>query len=361
MEMLELNKFFKNKKVFLTGHTGFKGAWLALMLKELGANVCGFSLPPENTRGNLFLDACIGEHVKSYLGDIGDLALLQKTMQDFNPEIVLHLAAQAIVLTSYNDPVNTFLSNTQGTVNVLECVRHLPVCKTIICITTDKCYENKEWHWAYRETDTLGGKDPYSASKAMAELAIASYRASFLEDKGIGCASVRAGNVIGGGDYAAYRVIPDIAEFIAKDEKIVLRNPLSIRPWQHVLDALYGYLILTKKIYDDPLKFSKAYNFAPFKDGDNYTVQAVTELYLQSINLSLDNYIIQSRPDYKHEATLLQLDPSLANMELNWSAKLSVPESIELTAKWYNSVQKGISTAYDMTIEQIQYYFSKYQ
>ncbi len=360
MEMLELKKFFTGKKVFLTGHTGFKGAWLALMLKQLGAIVCGYSLEPENVRGNLFLDANLENCIENHIGDICDLNNLQKVMSDFNPEIVLHLAAQAIVLTSYQEPVNTFLSNAQGTVNILECVRNISSCKALVCITTDKCYENKEWHWAYREDDELGGKDPYSASKAMAELAINSYRKSYFEDLGIACASVRAGNVIGGGDYAAFRIMPDIAESISKNEQIILRNPLSIRPWQHVLDALYGYLILTKKNYENPQEYSKAYNFAPFKDGNSYTVQTITEIYLKSIDLPLDRYTVRPRPDYKPEATLLQLDPSLANIELGWAAKLQVPEAVELTAKWFDAVEKDKAKAFDVTEEQIKYYLSKW-
>ncbi len=359
MEMLGLKDFFSGKRVFITGHTGFKGAWLALMLKELGATVCGYSLAPENVRGNLFLDANLSELMQSHFGNICDLQTLEKAMQDFKPEIVLHLAAQAIVLTSYEDPVDTFLSNAQGTVNVLECVRKVSSCKVVICITTDKCYENKEWSWAYRESDALGGKDPYSASKAMAELAIAAYRSSFLDEQNIACASVRAGNVIGGGDYAAFRIMPDIAEAIAKGEKIILRNPLSIRPWQHVLDALWGYLILTQKAYAKPRQYAKAYNFAPFKDGVNYTVQAVTELYLQSIDMPLDSYVIEARPDYKPEATLLQLDPSLAYKELNWQSKLSVPEAVELTAQWFNEVNKDKSKALIKTVEQIKYFLQK--
>ncbi len=354
--MLELKKFFTGKKVFLTGHTGFKGAWLALMLKELGATVCGYSLEPKNMRGNLYLSAHLQKHMQSHMGDICHLKNLSRAMHDFNPEIVLHLAAQAIVLASYEDPVHTFLSNAQGTVHVLECVRTLPSCKAVICITTDKCYENKEWHWAYRESDALGGKDPYSASKAMAELAIDSYRNSFLQEKGIGCASARAGNVIGGGDYTAFRILPDIAAALAKNEKIILRNPLSVRPWQHVLDALYGYLTLAKKAYIEPEIYSKAYNFAPFKDIAHYTVQAITEIYLQSIGAPLDMYTLQEKSEHKPENTLLQLDPSLAHKELQWTAHLSVPEAINLTAQWFNTVQKDATKAFAITCTQIQNY-----
>lgn len=361
MEMLELKSFFANKKVFLTGHTGFKGAWLALLLKELGATVCAYSLAPENIRGNLFLEANIESQIESHIGDICDLPMLQNIMHSFQPDIVLHLAAQAIVLTGYQAPVQTFMSNVQGTVHVLECVRQLHSCKAVLCITTDKCYENKEWHWSYRENDSLGGNDPYSASKAMAELAVNAYRKSYFTEQNRACASVRAGNVIGGGDYAAFRIMPDIAQSIAKNEQIILRNPLSIRPWQHVLDALYGYLILTKKMYENPKKYSKAYNFAPYRDENTYTVQKVTELYLKSLDLSLDNYTIQTNKDYKPEATLLQLDPSLAYNELNWNAKLSVPMAVKLTATWFNTVQEDSSQANTITQKQIQDYFDKWK
>ncbi len=360
MEVLELKKFFAGKKVFITGHTGFKGAWLVLLLKEFGAQVCAYSLEPESNNGNLFLDANIAQHIDHNIGNVCDLTNLQHLMSVFQPEIVIHLAAQAIVLTSYQDPVSSFLTNTQGTVHILECVRKLKSCKAVLCITSDKCYDNKEWAWAYRENDTLGGKDPYSASKAMAELAINSYRESFLSKLGIACASARAGNVIGGGDFSRFRIIPDIAKSLAKGEQIILRNPLATRPWQHVLDAIYGYLILTYKMYNDPINFSKAYNFAPFKNADTFTVQAVTELYLKSLALPLDNYKIDDKAENNHEATLLQLDASLTLNDLNWYAKLSVQESIQLTAQWFNMVEKKESTAYEMCMTQIKDYCTKW-
>ncbi len=359
MEMLELKSFYQGKRVFLTGHTGFKGAWAVLMLRELGAEVCAYSLAPDNTRGNLFIEARIDELIESHIGDLSELARMQQIMQDFQPDIVLHLAAQAIVLTSYEEPVSNFAANAQGTVHLLESVRHCPSCRAVVCITTDKCYENKEWHWPYREDDQLGGKDPYSASKAMAEIAIASYRRSFFEPSGVACASARAGNVIGGGDYAAWRIMPDIAESLHKQEQIVLRNPLSIRPWQHVMDAIYGYLVLAMKAYQQPECYAKAYNFAPFKSAQTYTVQAVTEIYLDALALSRDHYRIEARPDYKPESTLLQLDASLALAELGWQAQLSVPEAIELTATWFDSVLSQNVDALTLTQKQVRDFFAR--
>ena len=255
--------FWNNKKVFLIGHTGFKGSWLAMWLKSMGVNLKGYSLSPEN-KINLFQKASVENNMISEIGDIRDYNRLYNSIIDFKPEILIHMAAQPIVRKSYEDPIDTYSTNVMGTINILESARACPSLKSIVIVTSDKCYENKETQNPYKENEPMGGHDPYSSSKGCCELLINSYRRSFFNDNNSsGLASVRAGNVVGGGDWSKDRLIPDILKSFKKNESVIIRNPSAIRPWQHVLDCLSGYLILTEKLYFNNEKFSGAWNFGP--------------------------------------------------------------------------------------------------
>jgi CDP-glucose 4,6-dehydratase len=260
-------QFWKNKRVFLTGHTGFKGSWLSIWLDSLGANVHGYSLKPP-TDPSLFNLCSIDRFTNSTIGDIRNRDLLKATLQKAQPEIVFHLAAQPLVRESFKNPVETYETNVMGTVNLLDAVRACPSVKAVVIVTTDKCYENREWHWGYRENDPMGGYDPYSSSKGCAELVTAAYRQSFFNPKDfdnhhIAVASARAGNVIGGGDWALDRLVPDCLKAILDGRKIIVRNPHAIRPWQHVLEPLRGYLLLAQKLFENGPQFAEAWNFGP--------------------------------------------------------------------------------------------------
>ena len=330
--MDELQKFYQDKKVFITGHTGFKGSWLTLFLKHWGADVTAYALPPNSNRNSLFNLANIQKKCHSCLGDINDYENLLKSLQEAKPHIVFHLAAQALVRESYMDPKNTYLTNVMGTVHLLEATRQVSSIKAIVNVTTDKCYENKEWYWSYRENDTLGGHDPYSSSKACSELVTTSYRKSFLKDLEIGLASVRAGNVIGGGDFAKDRIIPDIVSALEKEERIVLRNSKAIRPWQHVFDVLYAYLLLGKKLYEEPKHFSEAFNISPIENKE-VTVQELTKEFLTKIGYT--NFKIDIEDAKLHEAQSLKLDSSKALSKLTWQPKYDIFETLEKTVSWY--------------------------
>lgn len=330
-----MKKIFKGRNVLVTGHTGFKGAWLSLWLNKLNANVTGISLPPENIRGNLYQSLELNKIIDSRYCDIGDYSKLKEIIIETRPEIVFHLAAQPIVLSSYEDPINNYRSNVMGTLNLLESLRYCDSVKTILAVTTDKCYQNNEWVWPYREDDKLGGIDPYSASKAMTEILVNSHKQSFFEDKGIGVATARAGNVIGGGDFAKYRIIPDIVESIEKNQQTIIRNPYAIRPWQHVFDALNGYLTLCSKLDQDPKQFSKAYNFGPDNCEKKFNVQYITELFINKMKRG--SFKIVSSEFKHHEAKILRLDSSRAKEELNWSPKWSTEKAIEETANWFQA------------------------
>ena len=330
-----LKEFYNGRKVFVTGHTGFKGSWLCWFLLELGADVTGYALSPEDIRGNLYKQTDLGKAIKSIEGNINDLKNLQKSIDESGAEILFHLAAQPIVLRSYKNPIDTYKTNTIGTVNILEVARLSNAIKTVIIITTDKCYENREWLWGYRETDSLGGHDPYSSSKAMAELAVSSYRKSFLAERGIGVATARAGNVIGGGDFGAYRIIPDIAEAISRNESVVLRNPGAIRPWQHVLDALNGYLLLGKKLRENSEEFATSFNFSPEDNSNDHTVLYITKKFINIIGSG--RYEINEATQQGHEASYLRLDASRAKSILGWKSVFKTDEAIAFTAEWYKS------------------------
>jgi len=333
-------EFFKDKKVLITGHTGFKGSWLTQILLGLGAHVIGYSLKP-NTIPNLFDILNLKDKVKNYFGDIGDYEKLLKVMKNEKPDIVFHLAAQPLVRDSYDDPLYTYRTNIIGTANVLQAIKETTSVKSAVIITTDKVYENKKWIWPYREVDAIGSNpDPYSTSKACAELVIQSYLKSFFNienyDKTHNCliASARAGNVIGGGDWANDRLVSDIIKNIfEKKKKIIIRSPESIRPWQHVLEPLIGYLMLSKELYQGNKNFVGAWNFAP--DESNHLT--VKELIEKSINiLGKGSYSIQ-RDNKKHEAKLLKLDSTKSKIYLHWKPVLSIDEVLDWTFEWYKN------------------------
>jgi CDP-glucose 4,6-dehydratase len=338
--MIERKKFWQGKKVLVTGHTGFKGSWLSLWLQNLGANILGYALPPP-TNPSLFEDARIANSITSITGDVRDLAHLQKVMGEFQPEIVFHLAAQPLVRYSYKDPIETFTTNVIGTVHMLESVRHADSVRVVVSITSDKCYENQEWFWGYRETDRLGGHDPYSSSKACAEQAIATYRTSYfppekIEQHGVALASTRAGNVIGGGDWAMDRLVPDIMKAIMDTSPVIIRSPNAIRPWQHVLEPLNGYLTLAEQVWMDST-LAQAWNFGP-EDKDAKTVgwivDYLTKLWGEGASWRLDG------AEHPHENTYLKLDCSKAKSLLGWAPKLSLPTALEWITEWFRAYQQ---------------------
>ena len=321
--------FWQGKRVFLTGDTGFKGAWLSLWLHKLGAVVKGYALDPL-TQPSLYKIANISEIQEHIDGDIRDYEKLQQELANFQPEIVFHLAAQALVRESYQNPLYTYETNVMGTANLLEAVRKTVSVKAVLVITTDKCYENKEWHWAYRENDRLGGHDPYSNSKACTELVVDSYRKSFLKEKNIAVATARAGNVIGGGDWSKDRLIPDCLRSIKNKEKIIIRSPKAVRPWQHVLEPLSGYLKLAQKLYLEGQVWTEAWNFGPDEDSI-ISVKEIVEILCNDFNAE---YEVKADNIF-HEATLLKLDCSKVKQKLNWYPKLTIKESLNLTTDWY--------------------------
>jgi CDP-glucose 4,6-dehydratase len=346
-----VNAFYRGRRVFLTGHTGFKGAWLSLWLRRLDAEVTGYALPPEDARGNLFKLAGLSGLMDSVEGDVCDVEALKAAMARSKAELVFHLAAQPLVLKSYADPFETYRSNALGTVGVLEAARHSPSVRAVVVVTTDKCYENREWPWPYREDDALGGRDPYSSSKAMAELAVSAFRRSFFAEKGVGLASARAGNVIGGGDYAADRILPDIVEAIAQGRPAVLRNPLAVRPWQHVLDALHGYLLLGARLAEEPAAYGEAFNFSPGDTGPEHTVRRVAETFVRAFGRGT----IEVDPSTRrgHEASYLSLDSSKARRRLGWRQILPTDEAIAMSAAWYRDVAADPSSARERTLADI--------
>ncbi|MEK7989613.1 MAG: CDP-glucose 4,6-dehydratase [Thiotrichaceae bacterium] len=332
--------FWQDKKVLVTGHTGFKGSWLSLWLRLLKADVTGYSLAPL-THPNLFEAAHIEREIKSLIGDIRDFNHLQSAVLKARPQIIFHLAAQPLVRASYANPLETYSSNVMGTAHILEAARQCKSVKAVVIVTTDKCYENREWVWGYRENDPMGGDDPYSSSKGCAELVTQAYQRSYFNSNSVGIASARAGNVIGGGDWAEDRLIPDFIKSLAAKQKIVLRNPLATRPWQHVLEPLGGYLQLAEKLWDEPAKYTGAWNFGP-EESDVRSVQWVVEymahLWDEALPWELDK---QAQP---HEAQLLKLDCSKAHFHLNWKPKWSLETALQQTVDWYQAFnQQNIS------------------
>jgi len=326
---------YKDKRVFLTGHTGFKGSWMALWLKQLGAEVYGYSLEPAHTPSHYKL---LGLEVNETIDDIRNYDRLNSAIKSFSPDIVIHMAAQPLVRLSYREPRETFETNVMGTVNLLNACRGIDSIKAIVNITTDKCYENREWVWGYRENDPMGGHDPYSASKGCAELVTSAYRNSFFnlekygKEHNILLSSVRAGNVIGGGDWSEDRLIPDIMKATNRGEEVIIRSPESTRPWQHVLEPLSGYLMLGQKLLEEKKEFAEAWNFGP-TDEEAITVHRVVE----SIKKSWTKVSYKLQPDSSnpHEANLLKLDCSKAHMKLKWKGIWDTAETFEKTAVWY--------------------------
>jgi CDP-glucose 4,6-dehydratase len=346
--------FYRNKKIFLSGHTGFKGAWLSCWLKMMGAKVCGFSLKPENE--SLFNILELSQELdESHFGDIRNAQLLEKTINNFQPEIIIHMAAQALVKASYFDPRTTYETNVIGTLNIFEAARKAGSVKAIVNITTDKCYENKEINYAYQEEDPMGGYDPYSSSKACAEILTSSYRRSFMQKEGIALASVRAGNVIGGGDFSIDRIIPDIFRSIRDGKKVELRSPNAVRPWQHVMEPLLGYLTLAQNLFEKGNDFAKAYNFGPDFDSQE-NVETLTKNFIQKIGVGA--YEINDNADL-HEAGILMLNNNRAKNELKWQPRLSFNETISWTADWYKNYIKNKDDVRNFTIEQIKNFLAK--
>ena len=344
--MIDQN-FWKSKRVFLTGHTGFKGSWLALWLSSLGVTVRGYSLNPPTTP-SLFEEMDVASLVDSQIGDIRNLEKLKKSMLDFNPDIAIHMAAQPLVRYSYESPVETYEVNTIGTVNVLEAARSCPTLKAVLNVTTDKCYENDEWNKSFKEEDPMGGHDPYSSSKGCAELITSAYRRSFLNVQGIGLASVRAGNVIGGGDWAKDRLIPDILRSFEQNRPILIRNPEATRPWQHVLEPLSGYMVLAQKLYKDPQGFAEAWNFGP-EDDDVRPVSWITNKMIEKwgdANWESDN------GNQPHEARYLKLDISKAKEKLNWIPSWKLERALELIIDWHKHYLNG-SNIRNISLDQI--------
>ncbi|MFC1654760.1 CDP-glucose 4,6-dehydratase, partial [Myxococcota bacterium] len=327
---------WNGRRVLITGHTGFKGSWLALWLQHLGAEVAGYALAPETEPSHFELIA-LDQLVNHHQGDIRDIEKLRKVTSEFRPEVVIHMAAQALVLRSYDQPKETFDINIGGTVNVLEVVRELDSVSACIVVTSDKCYENKDFVWGYRENDRLGGSDPYSASKGAAEIVFEAYRRSVFQsgERQIGLATVRAGNVIGGGDWAEYRIVPDCVRALSAGRKIPVRNPQAVRPWQHVLEPLGGYLLLGQRLLTHPAEYSGAWNFGP---GASEAVR-VEQLVNQFVKAWGSGAVELNSGDEqpRKEARVLRLCTDKARYDLDWSPILSGPEAISWTADWYQA------------------------
>jgi CDP-glucose 4,6-dehydratase len=327
------SNFWKNRSVFITGHTGFKGGWLSFWLSEVGAKVHGFSLEPPTTP-NFFTETNLEKRLSSStIGDILNFNNLKCTLEQATPDVLFHLAAQPLVRESYSSPLATLETNVMGTATVLQAARSVSSIKAIVNITTDKCYENKEWHWPYRENDHLGGYDPYSASKACAEIITSAYRNSFLSDSNVNLASVRAGNVISGGDWAADRLIPDFFRASDAGESLNVRYPKAIRPWQHVLEPLSGYLILAEKLYNGGIAFAEAWNFGPDEE-DSRSVGWIIERLCSQIEGSKWASDNSTQP---HEASLLKLDSSKAKAMLGWSPRWNLETALTKTADWHKA------------------------
>jgi CDP-glucose 4,6-dehydratase len=345
-------KFWEEKTVLITGHTGFKGSWLSIWLNMLGANLHGYALQP-NTKPNMFEMAGVKKTIKSNISDIRDYKKLLAVMKKCQPQIIFHLAAQPLVRQSYKNPLETYQTNVLGTANLLEAARYINSVRAVVVITSDKCYENKEVNCAYKESDRLGGYDPYSSSKACAEIVTAAYRNSFFKDSDVAVASARAGNVIGGGDWAADRLAPDCIKAWIKNKTVVIRYPKAIRPWQHVLEPLAGYIILAEKLYKYGNKFAQAWNFGPEnKNIKNveFLVDSLAKLWGKKTKWKK---ISKKQP---HEAMLLKLDCSMAKTRLPWKPCWNIEKTLEKTIQWYKTYLKNPKDTTTITLEQINQY-----
>jgi len=352
--------FWDSKRVFMTGHTGFKGGWLSLWLQQLGANLTGYSLSPP-TSPSLFELAYVADGMHSVIGDIRDSENLLSAMQNAKPEIVIHMAAQPLVRQSYIDPVETYSTNVMGTVYLFEAIKKTPTVRSVVNVTTDKCYENNEWIWPYREDEPMGGYDPYSNSKGCSELVTSSYRNSYFNaanyhEHGVALASARSGNVIGGGDWAVDRLLPDILSAFVQKTPAIIRNPNAIRPWQHVLDPLRGYLTLAEKLHAaDGINFAQAFNFGPSSEDAKsveWAVNKLASLWGPNTSWQIDG------ANHPHEANYLKLDISKSAHLLNWRPLLSIEKALELTVDWARAWQ-GDENLKEKTISQISEYQSQ--
>lgn len=342
LEDVAVNReFWRDKRVFLTGHTGFKGGWLALWLDSLGARVFGYSLPA-STNPCLFETARVGAAIGHRIGDIRDLSQLQAALKESCPDVVLHLAAQSLVRQSYAEPVETYATNVLGTVHVLEAVRRQPSVRAVVIVTSDKCYDNQERNEGYRESDPMGGRDPYSSSKGCAELVTGAYRASFFDSsthtQRVAVGSVRAGNVIGGGDWSVDRLIPDVFRAAKAKEPVRIRNPKAVRPWQHVLEPLAGYLLLAQRLYEGGKGFAAGWNFGP-AESDARPVADVMDRIVKQWGGGLCWEV--DGENHPHEATLLRLDSTKARTELGWRPRMALDQALEWTVEWYKASLRG--------------------
>jgi CDP-glucose 4,6-dehydratase len=360
-EMVNMKDLFsgiyENRKVLITGHTGFKGSWLCILLNKLGADIYGYALEPP-TKPSLYVEANIDEFITSYIGDVRNLEYLQEVMTKVQPEIVIHMAAQPLVRDSYNIPVETYAINVMGTVHLLETCRKTSSVKAIVNVTTDKCYENQEWHWGYRETEPMGGYDPYSNSKGCSELVTSSYRNSYLNPKdykkhGVALATARAGNVIGGGDWADDRLIPDFIRAITQGEEVKIRSPYAIRPWQHVLEPLSGYLLLASKLFTVGSQYAEGWNFGP-EDSDARNVEWITSTICKFWG-DTASFSIDTIPQ-PHEANYLKLDCSKAKAELKWTPKWNIETTLKSIVDWNKGFLNGDNMR-NITEQQIEKYF----
>ena len=339
--MMPDRKFWKNRRVLLTGHTGFKGSWLCLWLDALGADVTGFALEPP-TAPSLFDQADVASCVRTIVADVRDFATLRDTLGECRPEIVIHMAAQTVVRRGYDDPIETYSTNVMGTVNLFQALRQLKHRCAVVNVTSDKCYENREWVWAYREGDRLGGRDPYSNSKACAELVTSAFRDSFFPpaeygEHGVAVASARAGNVIGGGDWTAHQLIPDLMRAFLAGETCLIRNPAATRPWQFVLEPLRGYLLLAEHLMRDPARFASGWNFGPAEDDAkpvSWIADRLVQAWGKGASWTHDGSV------HPHEAKFLKLDASRAKADLNWGPVLPLAPALEWIVEWYRAVQE---------------------
>ena len=349
--------FWRGKTVLLTGHTGFKGGWLAAWLKLLGARVVGFALPPEADRPSLFEAAEVGRGMVSVLGDVRDRDAVEAVVRRHDPEVVLHLAAQPLVRRSYRDPVETYAVNVMGTVHLLDALRRFARARAIVVVTSDKCYDNPEREWGCREDDPMGGRDPYSSSKGCAELAVAAFRASFFPAaEGRGVATARAGNVIGGGDWAEDRVVPDLVRALAARRPVALRSPGALRPWQHVLEPLRGYLALAERLWSDPAGASGGWNFGP-RDDDVASVRELAGRFAG--HWGWGEAELRPAADGAHEAGALRLDCARARERLGWRPVLSLDEAVAETVRWYRAHLDAPASIPALTARQIRDYAAR--
>lgn len=352
IEVKMFNNIYKGKKVLVTGHTGFKGSWLTLWLNKLGAKVCGYSLEP-NTEPSMFKELNLVDVCENHFGNILDIEKLSKVFEEFQPEIVFHLAAQPIVRLSYKEPILTYKTNVIGTLNVLEAARNCKSVKAFVNITTDKCYENKEVARGYTEDEPIGGYDMYSSSKGCVEIMSSSFRRSFLQEEGTySMATARAGNVIGGGDWAEDRLIPDCVRYINKNQPIEIRNPIAVRPWQHVLEPLSGYLLLGQKLFEEGKKYAESFNFGPNED----SVLKVADIAQKVVQYYEKGEVVVHKKDNLHEANLLMLNIEKAEQVLGWIPTYTAEEAVKKSVEWYKHFYAESEDMFNYSIKQINEY-----